>query len=167
MSLGDNYIVLISYNKPFISELDESKNLVEAYIEELYLLFNVWKKNYPTYERCDLYMIYSAILCVQCMNTNLISKKYYKFFKTFLDDESVNYEVAKNFIENNNNNNTGANGVHGPHNHDDINNAEFTDLFGTLTNGTDFALEYNFDFTLLNEIDKLISNNNEVDIANK
>ncbi|KAG0666996.1 hypothetical protein C6P44_001796 [Monosporozyma unispora] len=161
------YIVLISYNKPFISELDESKNLVEAYIEELYLLFNVWKKNYPTYERCDLYMIYSAILCVQCMNTNLISKKYYKFFKTFLDDESVNYEVAKNFIENNNNNNTGANGVHGPHNHDDINNAEFTDLFGTLTNGTDFALEYNFDFTLLNEIDKLISNNNEVDIANK
>lgn len=156
------YIVLISYNKPFISELDESKNLVETYIEELYLLFNVWKKNYPSYERCDLYMIYSAILCVQCMNTNLIDKKYHQFFKGFLDDESINYEVAKNFIENNNNNNntTGNNGVDGQDNHDEINNTEFTGLFGSLTNGNDFALEYNFDFTLLNEIDKLISNNN-------
>ncbi|CAL9738271.1 activatory protein Cha4p [Monosporozyma servazzii] len=156
------YIVLISYNKPFISELDESKDLVETYIEELYLLFNVWKKNYPTYERCDLYMIYSAILCVQCMNTNLINKKYHQFFKGFLDDESINYEVAKNFIENNNNinnnnNMTGNSGVHGQDNHDEINHTEFTGLFGSLTNGNDFALEYNFDFTLLNEIDKLIS----------
>lgn len=152
------YIVLISYNKPFIAELEESKDLVQSYIEELYLLFNVWKKNYPTYERCDLYMIYSAILCVQCMNTNLITKKYYKFFKGFLDDDSINYEVAKNFIENNNNNNTTNHNNHGTNHQEDVNNPEFTDLFGSLTNGNDFALEYNFDFTLLNEIDKLISN---------
>lgn len=33
------------------------------------------------------------------------------------------------------------------------------DLLGTLSHGNDFALEYNFDFTLLNEIDMLIGGN--------
>ena len=181
------YIVLISYNKPFISKLDESKKLIESYIEELYLLFSIWKKNYPTFERCDLYMIYSAILCIQCMNTNMIDKKYYKFFKGFLEADSINYEVAKNFIENcgnidnvNNNNSSSRNydGNNGNGNksgsnryqdkNDDVknsseemNNNDYTDLLGSLSNGNDFALEYNFDFTLLNEIDKLINNKSD------
>ncbi|KAK5961492.1 Cha4p PWA37_001353 [Arxiozyma heterogenica] len=182
------YIVLISYNKPFISKLDESKKLIESYIEELHLLFKIWERNYPTFERCDLYMIYSAILCIQCMNTNVINKKYYKFFKGFLEDGSINYEVTKNFIENcssvdnannnsNNNNNTNNgnnknntksgsskyqdNNNNATNSNDEINTNDYTDLLGSLSNGNDFALGYNFDFTLLNEIDKLINNNSD------
>lgn len=185
------YIVLISYNKPFISKLDESKKLIESYIEELFLLFKIWEKNYSTFERCDLYMIYSAILCIQCMNTNVINKKYFKFFKGFLEDDSINYEVTKNFIENcsnieninnsssksnssgssngNNKNNTKSGSKNYQDNNNNTmssneemnNNNDYTDLLGSLSNGNDFALEYNFDFTLLNEIDKLINNNSD------
>ncbi|CCF56579.1 hypothetical protein KAFR_0B02820 [Kazachstania africana CBS 2517] len=143
------YIVLISYNKPFIDDFDESKHLINDCIEELHYLLVLWTKKFHTFEKCSLYMVYSVILAIQCMKIDSIDDKYYKEFLEFLDSNTLNYEVSKKFTENTNNFN----------NNNDI-NSEFTDLFGTLSHGTDFALEYNFDFTLLNEIDKLISNNN-------
>lgn len=141
------YIVLISYNKPFIFQFDDSRQLIKEYIEELYYLILLWKKNFNSYEKSNLYMVYSAILAIQCLNTDSINKDYYSFFLEYLESETLNYDVAKKFIENNNNyNNNVEAGI------------EFTDLLGTSSHGTDFALEYNFDFRLLNEIDKLINN---------
>ena len=61
----------------------------------------------------------------------------------------MNYELGKKFYDNEmklskNSNNNGLDNM---------------DLLGTLSNGNEFAFEYNFDFTLLNEIDKLIGGN--------
>ncbi|EDO17712.1 hypothetical protein Kpol_1033p15 [Vanderwaltozyma polyspora DSM 70294] len=133
------HIVLISYNKPFIFEFRQSRSLIEESIEELYYLFNAWKRSFTSFEKCNLYMVYSAILAIQCMNSDLIRKDFKVDFKRFLESSTLNYELAKKFLDNQDN-------------HDE--------LFGALSHGTDFALEYNFDFTLLNEIDTLIGSTN-------
>lgn len=138
------YMVLISYNKPFIAELDPSRDLIEEYIEELHYLLIVWKNKFKTFEKCNLYLVYLIILAIQCMNTDLIKKDHYTEFIDFLNNPTLNYELAKKFIENSNNTNN-----------NDV-NTDTIDLLGSLSYGTDFALEYNFDFTLLNEIDMLI-----------
>lgn len=147
------YIVLISYNKPFIFENDRSKEIIETYIEELYWLLQTIQKINVSWNNFDLYMIYSTILCVQCMNTDVIQKKHYNFFIDILRNASKNYEVAKNFLENVKNQQA--------NNKVDV-VTDFTDLLGSLSHGNDFALEYNFDFTLLNEIDELINSKDTI-----
>ncbi|CCK71270.1 Cha4p KNAG_0G02130 [Huiozyma naganishii CBS 8797] len=142
------YIVLISYNKPFIFELDQSKNIIELFIEELFYVISLWRNNFGDFQRCGLYMIYSGILAIQCMNTGAVSKDYYDFFIDFLESDSVTYEVAKNFIENNRSNDDSKSSA-------DL--TDFNDLLGFLSHGNDFTLEYNFDLTLLNEIDNLVN----------
>lgn len=149
------YIVLISYNKPFIFDSAESKKLIEDCISELYILLNAWKKQFSSFERCNLYMVYSAILSIQCMDAESIHDIRYIGFESFLESDTLNYEVAKKFIENSRN----------MEKNNEI-NSEFTDLLGTLSHGTDFALEYNFDFTLLNEIDNLITSNADLNTLN-
>lgn len=142
------YIVLISYNKPFIFEIDRSKEIIENYIEELCWLLKTIQETNVSWNNFDLYMIYSTILCVQCMNTDVIQKKRYSFFIGILNKASHNYELAKIFLEivrNQESNNKVDAGT------------DFTNLLGSLSHGNDFALEYNFDFTLLNEIDELIN----------
>ena len=138
------YIVLISYNKPFIYEIKQSRELVEGYVDELYYLLKVWKNKFKTFEKATIYMIYSAILAIQCMKSNLIKKDRKQDFLNFLSAPTLNYELARKFIENS---------------EDALHNSETMDLLGTLSHGNDFALEYNFDFTLLNEIDMLIGGN--------
>ncbi|CAI4958501.1 BEM_HP_G0089580.mRNA.1.CDS.1 [Saccharomyces cerevisiae] len=138
------YIVLISYNKPFIYEIKQSRELVEGYVDELYYLLKVWKNKFKTFEKTTIYMIYSAILAIQCMKSNLIKKDRKQDFLNFLSAPTLNYELARKFIENS---------------EDALHNSETMDLLGTLSHGNDFALEYNFDFTLLNEIDMLIGGN--------
>lgn len=94
-------------------------------------------------------MLYSSILAIQCIKTGSIKKDNLSIFLEFLGSPSLNYELAKKFYDNemkmskssNINANTGL---------------ENTALLGSLSNGNEFAFEYNFDFTLLNEIDKLI-----------
>ena len=142
------YIVIISYNKPFIFDTAKSRSLIKDCIYELHTLLNIWKKKFGTFERCNLYMVYSAILSIQCMDVESIRDDIYRDFEEFLESNTLNYEVAKKFIESNKN----------MENNNDI-NPDFTDLLGSLSHGTDFALEYNFDFTLLNEIDNLIASN--------
>lgn len=131
------YIVLISYNKPFIFDRKPSRDLIEEYIEELYLLLSLWKSNFANFERCSVYMVYCAILAVQCMKADSISKSHYEDFKDFLESHTLNYDLVKKFVDN------------------EL-NAEPLDLLGSLPYGKDFDLEYNLDFTLLNEIDTLI-----------
>ncbi|CAR27790.1 hypothetical protein ZYGR_0N02760 [Zygosaccharomyces rouxii] len=131
------YIVLISYNKPFIFDRKPSRQLIEDYIEELHLILEVWKSNFENFEKCSIYMVYSVILAVQCMKTNSISQQHYKEFTDFLESPSLNYDLAKKFVEN------------------EL-RAECMDPLSSLTYGNDLALEYNLDFTLLNEIDTLI-----------
>ncbi|KAG0668733.1 activatory protein cha4 [Maudiozyma exigua] len=142
------YIVIISYNKPFIFDTSKSKRLIKNCIYELHTLLNIWKRKFGTFERCNLYMVYSAILSIQCMDVESIRDDIYRDFEEFLESNTLNYEVAKKFIESNKN----------MENNSDM-NPDFTDLLGSLSHGTDFALEYNFDFTLLNEIDNLIASN--------
>ncbi|SMN21646.1 similar to Saccharomyces cerevisiae YLR098C CHA4 DNA binding transcriptional activator, mediates serine/threonine activation of the catabolic L-serine (L-threonine) deaminase (CHA1) [Maudiozyma saulgeensis] len=142
------YIVIISYNKPFLFESSKSRKLIKDCIHELHALLNVWKKRFGTFERCSLYMVYSAILSIQCMDVESIKDNIYSDFEDFLKSNTLNYEVAKKFIESSKN----------MENNNEF-NSEFTDLLGSLSHGTDFALEYNFDFTLLNEIDNLITSN--------
>lgn len=140
------YIVLISYNKPFILDSIESRQLVLEYVEELHYLLQLWRAQYGTFELCNLYMVYAAILVIQCLNILSLKGNHYTEFETFLKSDTLNYEVAKKFIEN----------CENPNNNSEL-NTEFTDLLGSLSHGTGFALEYNFDFTLLNEIDNLVS----------
>ncbi|CAI4047437.1 hypothetical protein SUVZ_12G1520 [Saccharomyces uvarum] len=144
------YIVLISYNKPFIYEIEQSRELVEGYVDELYYLLKVWKNKFKTFEKATIYMIYSAILAIQCMKSNLIKKDRKQDFLNFLHAPTLNYELARKFIENS---------------EDTLHNSETMDLLGTLSHGNDFALEYNFDFTLLNEIDMLIGGNTNDSVA--
>lgn len=133
------HLVLISYNKPFIYEFPQSRDLIEESIEELYYLLILWKRTFGNFEKCNVYMIYGAILALQCMNTDLIKKDSRLEFRKFLESPTLNYELAKKFLDN---------------------EANTDELLGSLSHGNDFALEYNFDFTLLNEIDTLIGGNN-------
>ncbi|CCE62264.1 hypothetical protein TPHA_0C01080 [Tetrapisispora phaffii CBS 4417] len=129
------HLVLISYNKPYIFDFPHSRHLIEESIEELYHSLTLWKKSFGTFEKCNLYMIYTAILALQCMNTELIKGDHRMEFKSFLGSDTLHYDLAKKVLDK------------------EVNTDE---LLGTLSHGTNFALEYNFDFTLLNEIDTLI-----------
>lgn len=134
------YIVLLSYNKPFIDELEHSRTIIEETIEELYWLLVAFKAKFENFQKCNIYMVYCSILAIQCIKTGAIKKDYLAELMDFLASPSLNYELAKKIMDN------------------EV-STEVNDLFGTLSNGNDFALEYNFDFTLLNEIDTLIAGN--------
>lgn len=143
------YIIVLSYNKPFIDYLPESKNTIEEAIEELYFLLKSFMNKFKTFQKSNIYMVYSSILAIQCLKTNLIKKDRLPVFLEFLGSPTLNYELGKKFYDNEmklskNSNNNGLDNM---------------DLLGTLSNGNEFAFEYNFDFTLLNEIDKLIGGN--------
>lgn len=142
------YVLAISYNKPFIDELDDSKNLVNGLIEEINTLLNVWLANFQTVEKSSIYMVYSAILAIQCMKSSNIDNKHYSNIMNYLKLPTLNYDLASKFVEITENENINS-------------TAEPIDLLGSLTNnGTDFSLEYKFDLTLLNEIDTLIGDIN-------
>ncbi|KAM3160984.1 Zn(2)-C6 fungal-type domain-containing protein [Lachancea thermotolerans] len=131
------YIILLSYNKPFIEELKQSQTMIEETIEELHLLLMSFKSKCGTFEKCSIYMVYTAILAIQCSKANNSNNRYLLELKEFLISPSLNYELGRKFMDNEAGN-------------------DANDLFGALSNGDDFALEYNFDFTLLKEIDTLI-----------
>ncbi|SCU86142.1 LANO_0C06876g1_1 [Lachancea nothofagi CBS 11611] len=131
------YTVLLSYNKPFIEELNESKIVAEDTIEEICYLLKAFKSKFGGYEKSSIYMIYSAILAIQCCKTKGVDNRKLSELKEFLISPTLNFELGKKFI-------------------DKEVGSDPTDLFGTLLDGNDFALEYNFDFSLLNEIDTLI-----------
>ncbi|SCV00215.1 LAME_0G08306g1_1 [Lachancea meyersii CBS 8951] len=133
------YVVLLSYNKPFVEELTESKKIVEETIEEICFTLRAFKKKCGTYEKSTVYMVYCAILAIQCGKSGGAGNSLLPELKDFLVCPTLNYELGKKFVEK------------------EVGD-ESTDLFDTLLHGNDFALEYNFDFTLLNEIDTLIGN---------
>lgn len=137
------YIILLSYNKPFIDDLEQSKLVIHESIEELYWLLISFKKKFGTFEKSNIYMIYSTILSIQCLKSNSIDKKYLTEFMNFLGSPTLNYKLGKKFVDS------------------EMNTDISFDLLSILTNNNDFAFEYNFDFTLLNEIDTLIGGSNE------
>lgn len=79
------------------------------------------------------------------MKTETISNRHYKQFMAFLKSPSLTYEIAKKFVDNDN---------------EPAGTEPLDLLLGTLSSGTDLKLEYNLDFTLLNEIDLLIGGSN-------
>lgn len=137
------YLVLISYNKPFLEELQLSRDLVSEHIEELSLLLRKWEKCFGNFQTVNLYMVYCVIVSLQCMKTGKIGKQHYQQFINFLKSPSLNYDIGYKFVA-----------------IDNENSGEPLDFLGTLYNGTDLKLEYNLDFTLLNEIDLLIGGHN-------
>ncbi|AMD18939.1 HBR038Cp [Eremothecium sinecaudum] len=135
------YIILLSYNKPFLEEVKKSRLIIEDAIEEIYLLLESFKKKFNKFETCSIYMVYSAILSIQCLKSETIKKTYLNEFMEFLGSPTLNYDLAKKLLDS------------------EISLNDGVELLGTLANGNDFAFEYNFDFTLLNEIDTLIGGN--------
>lgn len=87
------YMAILSYNKPFVSESGESRKLIELAIEELYHFLENWKQAFKTFEKCNLYMIYTAILAVQCMDTGSVKIDRYKSFVEFLNSPTLNYAL--------------------------------------------------------------------------
>lgn len=134
------YLVLISYNKPFLKELQLSRDLVTEHIEELSLLIRKWEKCFGDFQSVNLYMVYCVIVSLQCMKSGNIGKQHHQQFINFLKSPSLNYDIGHKFVEIDN----------------ETAGTEPIDFLGTLSNGTDLKLEYNLDFTLLNEIDLLI-----------
>ncbi|AAS54550.1 AGR061Cp [Eremothecium gossypii ATCC 10895] len=132
------YIILLSYNKPFMEELEQSRLIVEETVEEIHILLVNYKNKFITFEKCSIYMVYSAILAIQCLRSGSIKKKNLADFMDFLGSDTLPYELARKLFDS------------------EMTSAEGVELLGTLANGNDFAFEYNFDFTLLNEIDTLI-----------
>lgn len=139
------YLVLISYNKPFLEELKLSRELITEHIDELSLLLEGWEIKFGGFQTTNLYMVYCVILSLQCMKTETISNRHYKQFMAFLKSPSLTYEIAKKFVDNDN---------------EPAGTEPLDLLLGTLSSGTDLKLEYNLDFTLLNEIDLLIGGSN-------
>lgn len=131
------YIILLSYNKPFMDELENSRAIIEEAIQELYHLLVSFKAKFKTFQKCNIYMVYSTILAIQCLKSGAVKRDHLKHFMNFLGSPALNYDLGRKIID------------------AEVNTESF-DLFGTLSNGNDFALEYDFDFTLLNEIDMLI-----------
>ena len=140
------FIIVLSYNKPFIDSLPESKETIEDAIEELYFLLRSFMKKFKTFQKSNIYMVYSSMLAIQCLKTGNINKDRLSTFLEFLGSSTLNYDLARKFYDNEMKISSTNN----------KNKVENTALLGTLSNGNEFAFEYNFDFTLLNEIDRLI-----------
>ncbi|AET39349.1 Cha4p Ecym_4286 [Eremothecium cymbalariae DBVPG len=136
------YIILLSYNKPFMEELEQSRIIIQETIYEIHCLLLSFKKQHKTFERCNIYMVYAAILSIQCLESGSIRKTNLNDFMDFLGSPTLNYDLAKKMFDN------------------EVSTNDSIELLGTLTNGNDFTFKYNFDFTLLNEIDTLIGGSN-------
>lgn len=127
------YMALLSYNKPFVSECDNSRELIEESIEDLYLLLKNWEATWGGYEKCNLYTVYTAILAIQCYDTGKISRTHYDKFRAFLNSPSLNFKLPISIPEFQDNNDP----------------MEFLSL-------SNFFDTYNPDFSLFNEINSLL-----------
>lgn len=126
------YMALLSYNKPFVSNSTESRQLIENSIEDLYHILENWKLAFKTFEKCSLYMVYSAILAIQCMETGSIKMDYHRSFSEFLSSLTLNYALPVSLTE--------------PLNRSTEEALSSSNFFDT----------YNPDFSLLNEINLLL-----------
>ena len=62
------YIVLLTFNKPFIEDCDESKILVLEVLAELRALLSCFKASFGSFEKASIYQLYSCLLAVTCMH---------------------------------------------------------------------------------------------------
>lgn len=77
---GTITMILLSYNKTFITDSEECRQVVEEAIQDLFQLLENWTTKYHTYEKCSIQMATTAILALQCMN----SRKSAAFITTIL-----------------------------------------------------------------------------------
>lgn len=131
------YMAVLSYNKPFVSQSQESCELIENSIQDLYLILKNWEASWGGYEKCNLHTVYTAILVIQCLETGKISKVHYHDFRTFLNSPSLNFKLPISVPKVQENN-------------DPMESLSLSNFFDT----------YNPDFSLLNEINSLLDINN-------
>ncbi|CAI4056796.1 hypothetical protein N7582_000706 [Saccharomyces uvarum] len=131
------YMVLISYNKTFISDFNESRQLIEEIIQDLFYLLKNWISKYHTFEKCSIQMVTTAILALQCMNGGKISNNYYSYFINFLKSPTINYEFSPELFE------------------DKAASESLCVL--NLSDDTNLLVNDNSDLSLLSEIDALIN----------
>lgn len=60
------YIVLITFNKPFMEECEESKSVILEVLADLKTLFTNMKIKFDGFEKSTLYHLYSCILSISC-----------------------------------------------------------------------------------------------------
>ncbi|KOH01333.1 CHA4-like protein [Saccharomyces eubayanus] len=130
------YMVLISYNKPFVSDFNESRQLIEDVITDLFYLLKNWISKYHTFEKCSIQMVTTAILALQCINSEKICNRYYGYFINFLKSPTINYEFSPELFED---------------------KAAESLCVLNLSDDTNLLLNDNSDLSLLSEIDALIN----------
>lgn len=131
------YMALLSYNKPFVSQSPRSRQLIEESIEDLYLILKNWEISWGSYEKCNLYTVYTAILAIQCYETGKINGAHYEDFRMFLNSPSLNFKLPISVSRTQENN-------------DPMESLSLSNFFDT----------YNPDFSLLNEINSLLDIDN-------
>lgn len=130
------YMALLSYNKPFVSGSLESRQLIEEAIQDLYLILKNWEVSWGTYEKCNLYTVYTAILAIQCYETGNINGAHYNDFRAFLNSPTLNFVLPISLPDD-----------------QETNAMESLSL-------SNFFDTYNPDFSLLNEINNLLDIDN-------
>lgn len=141
------YIVLLTFNKPFMEDCDESKIVVLEALEDLKTLLSNFKAKFSGYQHGNMYQLYSCLLAITCL----------KKFEAMLPDGQITAVFAS------------------PERELRFFNDAFTDFYPSyelphrMQEDTDFELEqekqaynqinnlsYTHDFSLSDEIDDLI-----------
>lgn len=125
------YVVSLSYNKPFINDVESCRMVVKECIEDLYYLFSSFKRKNETLCKSSLYLCYSAILAVQCIKFGTIQQEYLEYFMNFLKSPSQPYDLGRKILEL------------------ELDTESF-DVFGFFASGDDYSSEFDFEFVLSN-----------------
>ncbi|AQZ18734.1 CHA4 (YLR098C) [Zygosaccharomyces parabailii] len=126
------YMALLSYNKPFVAESLESRRIIEESIQDLYLFLKNWEASWGSYEKCNLYTVYTAILAIQCYEAGNINRAHYNDFRAFLNSPDLNFVLPISLPD--------------EHETNAMESLSLSNFFDT----------YNPDFSLLNEINTLL-----------
>lgn len=63
------YLVLMVFNKPFVEENEESRQIIIDIIEELHILFDNFEHEFGNFDKTSLYQLYVGLMAIRCINT--------------------------------------------------------------------------------------------------
>lgn len=145
------YIVLMTFNKPFMGESEEFSSLIETLVGQLETLLGNFQSKMGSFKKATLFQLYACLLASTCLKTFLEQtlspyksvkyKKLKSFFDNILKNElSETYELALAVQED-----------------QEIDQFNF-DMGPTLypLNQVNNDVTYTHDFSLSNEIDDII-----------
>ncbi|EDO15103.1 hypothetical protein Kpol_1071p10 [Vanderwaltozyma polyspora DSM 70294] len=82
------YIVRLTFNKPFIEDCLEARIVVIEIIDDLKTLFNNFKNKFGSYDKANLYQLYSCLLAIKCLkNLKEFSKESSNYVEWDWDNE--------------------------------------------------------------------------------